>query len=56
MRACNSSGSVLALRVLMSYGAMKNASSDGLLDEFREVALFHALGAQKREQGKIGFL
>src|ERR1035437_7545724 len=35
---------------------MKNMGANGLLDEFREVALFHPLGAQKRAQGEIGFL
>src|ERR1700723_3538922 len=37
-------------------GAMKNMSADGLLDEFREVALFHSLGVQKGAQREIGLL
>ena len=35
---------------------MKNMGADGLLYEFREVAFFHALGAQKSTQGEICFL
>src|SRR5579859_2977394 len=35
---------------------MKDAPADGFLNEFREVAFFHALGAQKGTQGMIGFL
>jgi len=31
--------------------ALKYAPPDGILDEFREIALFHALGAQERAQG-----
>ena len=37
-------------------GALKHAPADGFLDEFREVALFHALSAQKGAQGEIGVL
>jgi hypothetical protein len=36
--------------------ALKRASPDSLLDEFREIALFHALGTQERAQGQIGVL
>src|SRR5260221_2496825 len=36
--------------------AMKNMSADGLFDEFREIAFFHSLGAQKGAQGEIRFL
>jgi hypothetical protein len=35
---------------------MKNMGADGLLDQLRKVTFFHALGAQKRAQGEIGFL
>src|ERR1035438_1630 len=35
-------------------GLMKDAPADGFLNEFREVALLHALGAQKGAQGMIG--
>ena len=35
---------------------MKNMGADGLLDELREVALFHTLGAQKGAQGEVGLL
>src|ERR1035438_1684243 len=37
-------------------GALKHAPPDSLLDEFREIALFHALGAQECAQGQIGVL
>ena len=37
-------------------GALKHAPADGVFDEFREVALFHAPSAQKGAQGEIGFL
>jgi len=37
-------------------GALKHAPADGLFDEFREVALFHAPSAQKGAQGEIGLL
>ena len=37
-------------------GALKHAPTDGVFDEFREVALFHAPSAQKGAQGEIGLL
>jgi hypothetical protein len=37
-------------------GALKHAPADGFLDELREIALFHAVGAQVRAQGQIGVL
>src|SRR5437016_7055298 len=43
-------------RLDVLHGAMKNMSTDGLLDELRKVTLFHALRAQKGAQGQIGFL
>ena len=38
----------------LADGLMKDAPADGFLDEFRNVALLHALGAKKRAQGMIG--
>ena len=37
-------------------GALKHAPADGVFDEFREVALFHAPSTQKGAQGEIGLL
>ncbi len=37
------------------HGAMKNAPTDGLFDEFGEVAFFGALGTEKGAKGEIGF-
>jgi len=37
-------------------GALKHAPADGVLDELREVTLFHAPSAQKGTQGEIGLL
>ena len=34
---------------------MKHAPADGILDEFREVALLGALGAQEGAQSEVGF-
>jgi len=51
-----SSGSASASRPDIPNGALKHAAADGLLDEFREVTLFHASGAQKGAQGQIGVL
>jgi hypothetical protein len=36
-------------------GAVEDAPTDGLLDEFREVAFLHALGAEIGTQGEVGF-
>src|ERR1022692_3794333 len=38
------------------YGAMKHAPADGLFDEFREVALLHAPGAEKSTKSEVGLL
>ena len=38
----------------LADGLMKNPPADGFLDEFREIAFFHALHAQKGAQGMIG--
>ena len=35
-------------------GAMRHAPAAGFFDDFREVAFFHALGAQKGAEGEIG--
>jgi hypothetical protein len=35
-------------------GAPEHAPADGFLDEFREIALFHALRSQEGAQGEIG--
>ena len=37
-------------------GALKHPPADGIFDEFREVALFHAPSAQKGTQSEIGLL
>jgi len=36
-----------------SDGVIKDPPTDGLLNEFREITLFHALGTQKGAQGMI---
>jgi hypothetical protein len=38
----------------LADGLMKDAPADGFLDEFRNIALLHALGAKKGAQGMIG--
>ena len=43
-------------RLDVLHGALKDAPADGVFDEFREVALFHAPSAQKVAQGEIGLL
>src|SRR5665213_2448906 len=56
IRACNSSGSVSALRSLMSlHSAMENLSANRLLDKFRQIALSRTPGAEKSSQGQVGF-
>ncbi len=43
-------------RLDLLNGAVEDAPTDGLLDEFREVAFLHALGAEIGTQGEVGFL
>jgi hypothetical protein len=52
MIAWSSSGSGFDLL----HGAVEDAPADGILDEFREVAFFHAPGAEIGAQGKIDLL
>jgi hypothetical protein len=37
-------------------GLVEDAPADGLLDELRDITLFHALGTKIGTQGKIGLL
>src|SRR5262249_32531845 len=38
------------------HGTIEDAPADGILDKFREVAFFHALGAKIGAQSKVDFL
>jgi hypothetical protein len=57
MMAWSSSGSAAALRDLISCTVrLKTRPADGNLDEFRELAFFHAPDAEIGAQGKVDFL
>jgi hypothetical protein len=43
-------------RLDLLHGAIEDAPTDGILDEFREVSFLHAQGAEVGPQRKVDFL